>query len=722
LLENTDANRTGTRRVLSVQKEHKEQRKMLKTTTKPINTSVSEDFFPLHVWQGVLKTRKRADLLNSNWSALNLSENTTISIYDCYPYLFMEAFPHLREADIDNFSLATKLFASSIFYADKIMDGDDTAQSATTTTLLAHVLAMQSEGNALLRQLFPHTSPFWKQFQAYLAHFLRVCMQEKQFVAGKIDWSEYDEQTAMDIAVGKCGISQAVIAGLVDLAQDERPFEALQESINLYNFACQLFDDLYDWKNDYLQSTPSLLLCLALQRKRPLQPSQDGLDALAREIYYGGYASVTLQQAIDALERARDIIAPFPAISWHIVLTRLFERCENLNHDILKITERNLRRAQQTVQFQLHLPLMQTPCDQLAIQALQFIIQQWQRGFGEMRHVMYFPHFQGFTGTSEVHYGDTFQRAIIADTLWEVAQTFQLDLQPVLENEIHYLLGVRCTNGVGGWSYFPELPELAPDADDLAQILQLFLHTGHCTEIADYCEQPLTTLLTENRHADGSFETWIIPTEYQTPIQQRQHLYAQTVWGTGADNDVMANMLYALHLYDHARFAAVIEAGVLYIEQQQQSDGSWLSTWYHGPFYGTFVCVRLLALTKPDSPALKKAREFLSRRQEDDGGWSLVNEQSDSLSTALALLCYAELTRQGFTTDSWQRGSISRALDFLQASYQNENGCWPACEFIRMEIGRATGKTIQILSYGSKTITTTFVLKAAAAWHCLEQL
>ena len=36
-----------------------------------------------------------------------------------------------------------------------------------------------------------------------------------------------------------------------------------------------------------------------------------------------------------------------------------------------------------------------------------------------------------------------------------------------------------------------------------------------------------------------------------------------------------------------------------------------------------------------------------------------------------------------------------------------------------MELGRATGTVSHVLSYGSRTITTAFVLKAALAWHGL---
>jgi hypothetical protein len=60
------------------------------------------------------------------------------------------------------------------------------------------------------------------------------------------------------------------------------------------------------------------------------------------------------------------------------------------------------------------------------------------------------------------------------------------------------------------------------------------------------------------------------------------------------------------------------------------------------------------------------------------------------------------------------------ALSFLQ-SCQQPDKAWENCQFICMELGRASGQVYQILSYGSRTITSTFVMKAANAWHQLSR-
>ena len=359
-----------------------------------------------------------------------------------------------------------------------------------------------------------------------------------------------------------------------------------------------------------------------------------------------------------------------------------------------------------TPTYTVQLPLPSTPWLALAWDGLEFLLHQWQRGFAEARHDMLFPQAQGFSGDREYHSGDVFQRALIADVLCDLNGLLPGQLTPMLSHEVAYLLS--CQRATGGWSYFPTLPELPPDADDLAQVLQVLWRTQG-PSMAAACEAPLAMLLEHNIHRDGSFETWILPRPPRTPEQELQTAWVQAAWGSGPDHGVMANLLYALALYDRDRFAPVIEAGVAYLQAQQQPEGHWLGSWYEGPYYVTYVCLRLLTLAAPTAGAIDPALDFLQRQQYPDGGWGI--SASDPLNTALALLglACAKATPP-------PPASIAAALAYLQTC-QAEDLAWEMQPFIRMELGRAQGQVRQVLFYGSRTITTALVVKAACSWH-----
>jgi squalene-hopene/tetraprenyl-beta-curcumene cyclase len=649
----------------------------------------------------------------------NLDDNPQIAIdqQGFFIYLFIKAFPNLEIDDIRIFALAGQFFANSVVLCDEVID------QASSGINIASVLGMQArqfESYHLLYQIFPPNTTFWQRFRGYLSQYTQACLEENDFSSGNRPWHEYSESIAIQSIKDKTGVAKTAIAGLVELAEDETYLDPLGESISNFYVAVQMLDDLRDWKEDLQTGIPSLLLSRLID-KSPHQYSQEELEELRKKlnhkIYYQGHANYVLELTLKYLDQAEILKEELPELLWWNVTSKLRHQCQTLIEDIAGIVQKNLERVQKQPKFTLTPPPAASEWQQLSWDGLNFIIKQWQLGFGEARHIMVFAQEQGFSSSQEYQYGDVFQRALIADALCDVDEQLGGLLQPLLKEEVNYLLNCQRTTGIGGWSYFPDLPELSPDADDLAQIMQVLLRLDHTAEIVKFCETPLKFLLEDCAYPDGSFETWIIPKNQRTPEQENQAKWAKEAWGTGPDTDVIANLVYALWLYDSQRFSDQIKQGITYLESQQQADGSWLSSWYHGPYYGTYVCLRLLAATKPDSPAISRALNFVKTHQHPDGGWGLT-EDSDSLSTALSLLGLAAVAKLEGGEEN--NNLATPALSFLQ-SCQQPDKAWENCQFICMELGRASGQVYQILSYGSRTITSTFVMKAANAWHQLSR-
>lgn len=657
----------------------------------------SLSFFPQHIQQQIEATITVLERLQRGWFE-GLVLNTDNGMYDGYPYLFLSAFPSLTPADVQSLALAGRLFAQSLFAYDNMID----EISLTTSALGAQ--AMQFEAYHLLYQLFPPHAAFWGRFRSYMAKYANACLQEQRFASGERPWQEYTEPLALEIAVAKTGVAKATIAGLAELTQDDSLLEPLTESIHHYYIARQMWDDLCDWKEDLQTGIPSLLLSRVLH-ERPVQESQEAiLNQLARELYYGGHAQYILKLALESLDRADGLTADMPDLLWHRATAELRRQCKALLHDVNRIVHNNLQRVREQPKFTLTLPSAQSQWQQLAWDALRFIIRQWQLGFGEARHIMHLTHKEGFSTTQGYHYGDVFQRALIADALCDAAPLLDGHLGPVISCEANYLLSRRLTHGVGGWSYFPTVPELAPGADDLGQVMQVLLRSGHQEKVVEYCEAPLAVLLHDNARPDGPFETWIVPATGRTPQQERQAEFNRSKWGVGPDNEVMANLFYALALYDPVRFAETIQHGITYLESQQEANGSWVSRWYYGPYYGTYVCLRLFAIARPNSPTIRHALHFLRQSQGSDGGWGL-EDTGDPLSTSLALLGLASV--QEHDNDTGDLDRVEQALVYLQHGQESDKS-WPSVQFIRPRMNEP---------YSSRTITNVYILKAAVAWH-----
>jgi squalene-hopene/tetraprenyl-beta-curcumene cyclase len=359
----------------------------------------------------------------------------------------------------------------------------------------------------------------------------------------------------------------------------------------------------------------------------------------------------------------------------------------------------------------LEIPYTTNIWKKMAWDALSFLVKQYSTGFAEALHRMPFPAEQGFSVDVPEHCGDIFQRALIADALNDADSMLNGQLKPMIDSEINYLISSRRNTGIGGWSYFPTLPELPPDTDDLAQIMSLLVKREKKEYLDEYCSMPLEVLLNSCTHSNGSFGTWIIPSLPRTPEQELQLEWSKRAWGMTADAEVIANLLYALALYDHGYYRDIIARGLDYLNLCMNPEGYWESTWYYGRYYGTYVCLRAFAAAGYEPSECAQAVNYIENSRNNDGGWGL-NGISDPLNTSFALLALAAFPSAA--VKALDEGWLGRSYQYLSFSRETPVS-WQRCLFIKMQMGRAGGYVHKTISYGSSTITTAFVLKAAAA-------
>ena len=243
----------------------------------------------------------------------------------------------------------------------------------------------------------------------------------------------------------------------------------------------------------------------------------------------------------------------------------------------------------------------------------------------------------------------------------------------------------RINREVGAWQYFPSVQEIAPDIDDLAQIMQFFIHIGKKDKIAKHCQKAIDTAINSRSCANGGIETWILPKHDLTSLQQKQQYFNESKWGTGPDVEVVANFLYALHLYDPKAYLSVIQKGISYLFSQQKEEGYWESRWYYGNYYGTYVCVRLLqCFGEQYTNQIQCAVNYIK-----------THLPTEPLSIALALLT---LKTVGLNTDE-----TAIILRKQLLATQNTSGGWEAMNFIKPKAYEP---------YKSETLTTAYALKA----------
>ena len=335
--------------------------------------------------------------------------------------------------------------------------------------------------------------------------------------------------------------------------------------------------------------------------------------------------------------------------------------------------------------------------------ASAYLVVQAEQQFAEVRHVMKFSRAAGFTGLTEEQTGDIFARATLANLLLDIAALsptagFASQFCSIARREADYVAHSKIRNRAGGWSYFPGLPELPPDADSLAAALSLFVRIA--PEHTELCREPVELVL-GLAHPNGSFETWVVAPQDTAHDRSRMQWAIQNCWGSGVDPDVLAHFYHALWLWAPDLYGDSIRRGASTLIEMQQHDGSWRATWYVGPAYGTGLALRLLREIKMGESARTRACKFLVEAQREDGGWG--DGTAMALQTALSIAALSEAEPDSAV--------IARGASALR-DWQLADGSWPASPWIQMEIGRAMGKVLHVATYQSTILTTAFCLRA----------
>jgi hypothetical protein len=347
------------------------------------------------------------------------------------------------------------------------------------------------------------------------------------------------------------------------------------------------------------------------------------------------------------------------------------------------------------------MPIVGSPAERTrtcAVRATDLLLQEQRAGYPTAIHNFPMPSAKG---QGEVTYPAVlYQRATILDGLIDAYEA-GLDVpRSVLDAEALEILLAKHESMPGGWSYIPEMRLLPPDADDLGIVLQV-LHRIGGADLAAACDEAVRLSL-DAAEPTGAIPTWILGLADRSSPGAASIAYIDSIGspGDGTQPEVVANLCYGLLVSDRRRYEHPLQRAIGYLETAQVPDGHWISSWYAGPYYGTYRALSVIATVRPTSKAVGPGQRFLLRRQRRDGGWG--EQGSDPLNTAFAVLALA------LSGAASRESAVGRGVDYLLRE-QEADGGWPTVVWGRFP----TPYGVQ--TYGSRPITTSFALKAVLA-------
>jgi squalene-hopene/tetraprenyl-beta-curcumene cyclase len=172
-----------------------------------------------------------------------------------------------------------------------------------------------------------------------------------------------------------------------------------------------------------------------------------------------------------------------------------------------------------------------------------------------------------------------------------------------------------------GWC-FEFANEFYPDIDDTAMVL-LALSRGRASEAVKQqaCEKRAVNWLLAMQGKDGGWAAFDVDNNWQflskVPFADHNAMLDPSC------PDITGRVLEALCQYGLKGNDPAIRAGVRYLFNSQEADGSWYGRWGVDYLYGTFLALRgLRAAGVSDREApIQRALEWIRAYQNADGGW-----------------------------------------------------------------------------------------------------
>lgn len=641
-----------------------------------------------------------------------------IDVVHVAPWLFADVSRNVSDPARTDISISALLYRDYLLAFDAPIDGDVSVDAL-------HLLAAgQWHERALTRlhRAVPSSSTMWMTLAKLARRQIAAVVDERTLRACANSGRAYSFDEFAMLAAAKSAVLVAVPAACSAAQGREDMVDAWDAVLDPFSIALQLRDDLTDWRADWNAGAATYAHVRALESGGLLDAYGRGehfdAETIGHHLFHGGVASELLTEALDALDASADAARELGAHDW----ARFTQHVHAISAKMARKVDERRAKASVTAS-----PTHQATNVRDAVQKLVHVLEsEHDRGYTEASHRMQYARQgsdvfvrPGDAPANGVHEGAVFHRAIIG---WFYALAARAGV-PVQERVVEENLDTLITMRVPGeilWSYHPTIAGLPPDIDDLAQILLAFLGNRTNRDLGALFDRPASIAL-DTQQPDGAIETWVIDPSISDGWKEWYTKQIAEYWGPGAEAEVVANLATALFEWKPAEYREPVVSAARYVASQQSLHGSWSSTWYVGPYYGTFVATRLLqsqaSYVETADAALVRARQFLLSTQRADGGWG-VADRSDPMSTAFATLALSALMMHD--ADDVTRVAVARATRWLMLA-QRADGLWFATsDFICFDLHRQApefGERFRF--FRSTTITSTYAgaaLLAAERW------
>jgi hypothetical protein len=274
------------------------------------------------------------------------SFNEYAYFYDCYPYLFKEAFEGINATKLEQLNIASFLCYKAIVlkddYIDKTTPDVIDARKAEISRLFL------DEAKKILLELYGNESSFWMYWQKRKLELDSTNELDRLFIVDHLEINKYET-----FADNKSAFAKLAIDGLYVLSHENNTetHMALISSHRDFSIAMQLFDDLFDVEEDFKNKQFNLAIHnvkMFIKKNNPNEILVDS-NAIEKHLFLSGIATEMLQMALLHLDNSEFYARPYKISKWIDVLKfyrKIFKGVLNQKEAYLEIVKAKVRHSE----------------------------------------------------------------------------------------------------------------------------------------------------------------------------------------------------------------------------------------------------------------------------------------------------------------------------------------------------------------------------------------
>ena len=265
--------------------------------------------------------------------------------YNCYPYLFIEAFEGIDESQLKMLNIAGFLCYKAIVLRDDFIDKVKPDVYDIKKGEISKLFLNQAQN--ILAKIFKKESSFWMYWQKRKYELDSTEELDKSFQNENIDIVQYES-----FADNKSAFAKLAIDGLhiLSMENNNEAHAGLISSHREFSIAMQLFDDLFDVEEDFKnkQFNWAIHNVGKLIKIRNLNEVIGDYNAIEKHLFLSGIATDMLQKVLLHLNNSEHYARPYKVSKWIDVLNfyrKIFKGVLNQKEAYLEIVKAKVRHS-----------------------------------------------------------------------------------------------------------------------------------------------------------------------------------------------------------------------------------------------------------------------------------------------------------------------------------------------------------------------------------------